>query len=144
MRTTLRSLREQGLHEILSSSVLAGLPAAAGWLRGLPARLPERWLQADGSARLVKSDGAVMRFLPDLRAERARCDVSFAHKTGNTDNYSADAGIVQGIAPARRHYLIALTSNLGRRYAPPGAVAPWRLVALGAAVDGLMRKVLGD
>ena len=60
----------------------------------------------------------------------------FAHKTGNTENYSADAGIVQGITPARRHYLIALTSNLGRRYADdPRAVSPWRLPALGAMID---------
>jgi hypothetical protein len=70
--------------------------------------------------------------------------VTFAHKTGNTDNYSADAGIVQGIAPARRHYLVALTSSLGRRYAPPGGVAPWRLVALGKAVDDVMRQLMGD
>ena len=102
-------LREQRLHEILSSSAITGVP---GWVPGIATGL----------------DG----------------DVLFAHKTGNTDNYSADAGIVRGIAPARRHYLIALTSNLGRRYAPEGCRAPWRLPALGAAVDGVMREILGD
>ena len=102
-------LREQRLHEILSSSAIADIP---GWVAGIP----------------TGPDG----------------DVLFAHKTGNTDNYSANAGIVRGIAPANRHYLIALTSNLGRRYAPPGLRAPWSLPALGAAVDGVMRDLVGD
>jgi len=102
-------LREQRLHEILSSTAITDLP---GWVPGIPC-----------------GPGG---------------DVRFAHKTGNTDNYSANAGIVQGIPPARRHYLIALTSNLGRRYAPPGGRAPWGLVALGGALDAAMRKMMGD
>ena len=102
-------LREQRLHEILSSSAITDIP---GWVPGIP----------------TGSDG----------------DVLFAHKTGNTDNYSADAGIVRGSGPAKRYYLIALTSNLGRRYAPAGCRAPWSLPALGAAVDGVMREMLGD
>lgn len=103
-------LREQRLHEILSSSAITDMP---GWVSGIP----------------CGPDG----------------DVSFAHKTGNTDNYSANAGIVHGIAPAQRHYLIAMTSNLGRRYAPPGELrAPWGLPALGAAVDGVVRGLLGN
>jgi len=102
-------LREQRLHEILSSSAITGQP---GWVPGIP----------------CGPDG----------------DVLFAHKTGSTDNYGANAGIVQGIAPARRHYLVALTSNLGRRYAPPGLRAPWSLPALGAAVDGVVRGLLGE
>ncbi|MDN3919434.1 serine hydrolase [Roseateles violae] len=114
----LHCLAEQRLHQILSSSAITELP---GWVAGLPARMP-------GAA----SGG----------------DVRFAHKTGNTENYSADAGIVQGIAPARRHYLIALTSNLGSRYAPADSsgrcVADWRLPALGAAVDARLREFLGD
>ncbi len=69
-------------------------------------------------------------------------DVVFAHKTGNTENYAADAGIVQGVAPSRRHYLIALTSNLGSRYAPGGCITTWRLPALGAAVDTWMKQKL--
>jgi hypothetical protein len=56
----------------------------------------------------------------------------FAHKTGTTENYASDAGIVRdgGV-----HYLVALLTNLGRRYAPHEACATtWRLPALGAAV----------
>jgi hypothetical protein len=113
----LRCLREQRLHHLLSSSALPReLP---GWVPGLPARPP------GGNA----ADG----------------DLLFAHKTGNTENYSSNAGIVRGIAPARRHYLIALTSNLGSRYAPdPRCVTSWRLPALGAAIDAGLRAWLGD
>lgn len=71
--------------------------------------------------------------------------LEFAHKTGSTENYASDAGIVRGIAPnTRRHYLIAVTSNLGSRYAPPaeGCVTTWRMPALGAAVDALMASLL--
>ncbi|WP_374659534.1 hypothetical protein [Inhella sp.] len=54
----------------------------------------------------------------------------FAHKTGNTDNYSADAGrwdLGQG-----RVALVAVTSSLGKRFAEgdPGGFAP-ALVKLG-------------
>ena len=60
----------------------------------------------------------------------------FAHKTGNTDNYAADAGIVH---TGGAHYLVAMLSNLGRRYAPhPRCAGPWQLPALGAAVHALM------
>lgn len=128
-------LQEQGLHEVLSSSVLAGLP---NWQPGLPARLPLRWIARDGSAQVGPH-----RFPGDLSAQ-AGLQLQFAHKTGNTENYGADAGIVRGIAPARRHYLIALTSNLGRRYATqPHCVSNWRLPALGAAVDARLCALMG-
>jgi len=56
----------------------------------------------------------------------------FAHKTGNTQNYSSDAGIVHD---GELHYLIAVTTSLGSRYAPhPDAATTWKLPALGAAV----------
>ena len=115
-------LEQQSLHEILSSASLLGLP---GWVEGLPARLPPRLLAADR--------------VPNP------ADVLFAHKTGNTENYSADAGIVCGVAPAKRHYLIALTSNLGSRYSPhPTAATTWKLPALGASIDAGLRAWLGD
>jgi len=131
----LHALREQGLHEVLSSTVLAGLP---GWVAGLPARLPKRWLLADGAARVGDS-----HFPADLRAANRRADLQFSHKTGNTQNYSADAGIVLGIPPAKRHYLIALTSSLGSRYAvDPRAATTWRIPALAAAIDAFLARHL--
>ena len=62
---------------------------------------------------------------------------TFAHKTGSTENYASDAGIVRD---GRTHYLVAVLTNLGSRYAtaPPPAVTTWRLPALGAAVHALM------
>lgn len=58
----------------------------------------------------------------------------FAHKTGNTENYSSDAGIVHDEARGL-HYLVAVLTSLGSRYAPqPEAATTWRLPALGGAV----------
>ena len=59
----------------------------------------------------------------------------FAHKTGTTENYASDAGIVRD-GPV--HYLVAVLTNLGSRYAPHvDAATTWKLPALGAAVHRL-------
>lgn len=59
----------------------------------------------------------------------------FAHKTGTTENYASDAGIVRHGA---LHYIVAVLTNLGERYAPhPDAATTWRLPALGAALHAL-------
>ncbi|MBB4843470.1 hypothetical protein HNP55_001989 [Paucibacter oligotrophus] len=132
----LHALREQGLHEVLSSGLLAGLP---GWVAGIPARLPARWLRhGDGSARVGDR-----HFPADLLAVNRQAELLFSHKTGNTLNYSADAGLVLGIPPARRHYLIAMVSNLGNRYATDARAATnWRIPALGGAMDAFLRQHL--
>ncbi len=67
---------------------------------------------------------------------------SFAHKTGGTENYAADAGIVNANGA---HYLVAVLTNLGRRYAPAGAAndncaTTWRMPALGGALRGLLEN----
>ena len=60
----------------------------------------------------------------------------FAHKTGTTDTYASDAGIVRS---ERCHYLVAVLTNLGRRTAAHERCATtWRLPALGAAVHRIM------
>ncbi|OWQ46472.1 hypothetical protein CDL60_13440 [Roseateles noduli] len=127
----MHALQDQALHQVLSSGALGGVP---GWVPGLPARLPGRWLMPDGGLHA----GEVS--LPgDLRRFATGGEVWFAHKTGNTENYTSDAGIVRGILPRRRHYLIALLSNLGSRYAPhPDCSTTWRIPALGAAIDARM------
>ncbi len=62
---------------------------------------------------------------------------SFAHKTGNTQNYGSDAGIVHD---GELHYLIAVTTSLGSRYAPhPDAATTWKLPALGGAVHAWLK-----
>ena len=70
----------------------------------------------------------------------------FAHKTGTTENYASDAGIVA--TPDGLHYLVAVLSNLGSRYRPrfvgvddDRAATTWKLPALGAAVHALMQSL---
>lgn len=131
-------LEGQGLHEILSSAALAGVP---GWVPGLPARLPAHWIAADGSVQVGEES-----YPADVRAANAAATLRFAHKTGTTENYASDAGIVRGLegsTSARRHYIVALLSNLGSRYAPgPPCAVSWKLPALGAAIDAAMARWL--
>ena len=136
-RARLRTwLDDQALHEILSSTALSGVP---GCVPGLPAALPARWIGADGSVRA----GNEAAYPADVRPATQRAEVHFAHKTGTTENYASDAGIVRGIAPHRRHYIVALITNLGTRYAPGEPCATtWRLPALGAAIDAAIKPWL--
>ena len=121
-------LADQALHEVLSSTLVAGLP---GWRPGIPARLPRHWLRDDGSVQL-----GTQRFPPDIRPAQAAAQVDFAHKTGNTASYAADAGLVTSLQPGGRRYLIALTSTLGARHAPHAdAATAWCVPRIGAEVD---------
>jgi Beta-lactamase enzyme family len=132
-RTRLRGwLDDQALHEILSSTALAG---ERGWVAGLPAALPARWIDDHGA---VQAGG--YSFAADVRAAARAAKVRFAHKTGTTENYASDAGIVRGIEPARAcHYIVALLTNLGTRYAPSGNCATtWRVPALGRTLDAAL------
>jgi hypothetical protein len=70
----------------------------------------------------------------------------FAHKTGTTENYASDAGIVATRGGLR--YAVAVLSNLGSRYRPrfagaddERAATTWKLPALGAAVHALMETL---
>ncbi len=125
---------DQALHEILSSTALAGVP---GWVPGLNAQLPARWLEPDGSVRAGDET-----FPPDVRRINAQATLRFAHKTGTTENYASNAGIVRGLGSAdgiKRHYVVAVLTNLGTRYAPNAhSATTWRLPALGAAVDAAL------
>lgn len=105
---------EQGFHEVLSTTTICGLP---GVQPGIPALLPHRWIQPDGSAILQDND-AIQTYSRNIGACQRSAEVTFAHKTGLTQNYGADAGIVKGISARgyRRHYIIAFFSNLGYRY----------------------------
>jgi len=133
-----RLLHEQGLHELLSGTTLAGVP---GYPRGLPAWLAPRWLTSDGGAQVGDKS-----FRPGAARAADEAEVYFLHKTGCTENYASDAGIVRGLpGRARRHYIVALTSNLGERYADPAlapACYPAALTALGGAIDQLMKQWL--
>jgi hypothetical protein len=135
-------LADQGLHGVLSSTALAGIP---GWQVGIPAHMPERWLQGDGSAQV--EDYA---YPPDIRSANAQAQVHFAHKTGTTDNYCSDAGLVTPITGSDTNsdtgagrYLIAMTSNLGARFAfAHGCSTDWRVPQMAAAIDTWLRRRL--
>jgi hypothetical protein len=131
-----RWLQGQALHEVLSSTLLAGRP---DWRPGIPARLPERWLRSDGS---VSAAGSL--FAADVRPAQAAATCRFAHKTGTTASYVSDAGRVLGLDPQRgRRYLIAVQATLGSRHAPqPDLATDWALPAIGAAVDAWLTERL--
>ncbi len=102
MPPLLQAATRDALHAVLARQQLDEV-LSSGRLRGEPGWLPG---------------------LPDAPA--------FAHKTGTTDNYASDAGIVR---TAGAHYIVAIITSLGRRYAAtPACASTWRLPALGAAV----------
>ena len=106
-------LAEQGYAEGLSSTLVCG---DANARRGIPAAVPARWLAEDGTATV-----GVTAFKRDTRPCNAAAEVEFLHKTGQTENYGSDAGIVRALpGKAPRHYVIAFLSNLGYRYYDEG------------------------
>lgn len=106
-------LKDQGLHEALSTTNICGAPAT---VPGIPALIAERWI--DPVTHAVTADGT--HFGRDVRPCQQSAEVLFAHKTGETFNYASDAGIVTSL-PGKpgRHYIIAFFANVGSRYADP-------------------------
>lgn len=103
-------LAGQGLHEALSSTLLCGDPRAKP---GIPAAVPARWVDASTGTATV----AGTAFGRDTRPCNASAEVEFLHKTGLTENYGSDGGLVKELpGKPRRHYVIVLLSNLGYRY----------------------------
>ena len=116
-------------------------PATRAQLRGVLARQQLDEILSSGA---LKGVPGWVPGLPDAPA--------FAHKTGTTDNYASDAGIVRtsGGTPDGTHngihngihYIVAVLTSLGQRYAPhPRTATTWRLPALGAAVHQLVKTM---
>jgi hypothetical protein len=113
------------------------------WLAGAPHQLPllqpatrdrlRALLEAQELHEILSSHS--LRGVPGF-VEGLPPSVRFAHKTGNTENYASDAGIVLAkAAPPPLHALVAVITNLGQRYAPHERCATtWKLPALGAAL----------
>lgn len=103
-------LADQGLGEGLTSTLLCGHPHARP---GIPAALSSRWVHPeDGTATVAGT-----AYGRDTRPCNAAAQVVFLHKTGLTENYGSDAGLVHALpGQVQRHYVIALLSNLGYRY----------------------------
>jgi len=107
------------------------LPATRERLRAVLSRQERNEVLSSGSLRAVAGWLPGLQVMPDAP--------HFAHKTGTTNNYASDAGIVQ---TADCHYLVAVLTSLGRRYAPHESCATtWKLPALGAAVHQIMETV---
>ena len=99
-------------------------PATRAHLHGVLRRQQLDEVLSSGS---LKAEPGWVPGLPDAPA--------FAHKTGTTTNYASDAGIV---STPQAHYIVAVLTSLGDRYAPtPKCASTWRLPALGAAVHGI-------
>lgn len=119
-------LAEQGLNEALSTANWCGLEYPAP---GIAQVVADRWIDP--------SDGAVtvgdLAFGPDVRPCNAAAGVTFAHRTGLGYTSGADAGIVHSL-PGRpeRHYVIAMLSTLGYRYADPRFADATALPCLGS------------
>ncbi|WP_205525514.1 serine hydrolase [Pyxidicoccus trucidator] len=147
-------LADQALHEALSSTLLCGDPKAE---RGLPAAVPARWVNPkDGTVTAAET-----AFGRDTRPCNAAAEVAFLHKTGLTENYGSDGGIVRAMqGEPQRHYVVVFLSNLGYRYydaAVASAADPakgedgfpyvstkisytQRIPALGRRIDTLMKE----
>lgn len=132
------ALDDQALHLLLSSTALSGEP---GWVAGLPARLPARWIDGEGAAHTEER-----HFAPDVRAASAAASLSFAHLVGSGEDLAADAGIVRGLgARSRTHYIVALLCSMGTQESPGGAcVAPWKLAALGRTIDAALAPLFSS
>jgi hypothetical protein len=113
-RTFLKGLlADQGFKEGLTSTLVCGDPNVKP---GIPAAMPARWLAEDGTVTVGET-----AFKRDTRPCNAAAEVTYLHKTGQTENYGSDAGIVRELpGKAPRHYVIAVLSNLGYRYYDAG------------------------
>lgn len=145
-RLLLSLLEQQGLHEVLSTTNWCGRSYPP---QGIPARVPARWVSDDGTVRVDGID-----YECDVRPCNATAEVDFAHKTGLTENYGADAGIVTAL-PGQdgRRYVVAVFTNLGYRYtdvdrpddpgtgpSETGVCYSQKFAELGHAIDDLMRR----
>ena len=117
----LDKLADQGLNHALSTPNWCGRDYPAP---GIPQRVPDRWIDADDGTVTVA--GRV--FGQDVRPCNATAEVTFAHKTGLSDQAGADAGIVRSLpGMPERSYIVVAFTNLGARFAdahkpadPPG------------------------
>ena len=154
-------LADQGWNDILTTSNWCGrsYPTA-----GIPSLVADRWVDP-GTGTVSVADKA---FGQDVRPCNERAEVSFAHKTGFTYNYLADAGIVRSLhrpQGARGYggvpqgdYIVVMMSNLGYRYTDPrqanvgqpvcdddpgnddGVCYTEKFAGLGRSVDAILRR----
>jgi hypothetical protein len=144
-------MADQGWNDILTTSNWCGRSYPRP---GIPSLVADRWVDP-GTGTVTVADKA---FGQDVRPCNERAEVSFAHKTGFTYNYLADAGIVRSFAGPEGSYIVVMMSNLGYRYSDPrqagvkqpvcdddpgqddGVCYTEKFAGLGAAVDAVLRR----
>jgi Beta-lactamase enzyme family len=103
-------LADQGWNDILTTSNWCGRGYPGP---GIPSLVADRWVDP-GTGTVTVADKA---FGQDVRPCNEAAEVSFAHKTGFTYNYLADAGIVRPLPGENgTSYILVMMSNLGYRY----------------------------
>jgi hypothetical protein len=143
-----QDLGEQGFHEVLSTTNWCG---AAYPVQGMPAKVPGRWVDPkDGT---VTVHGIPYGY--DVRPCNDAAEVKFLHKTGLTENYGSDAGIVKALpGEDGRQYIVTVFTNLGYRYSDAsqadsdgkpcfssGVCYTEKFAVIGKAIDDVMRSV---
>jgi hypothetical protein len=144
-------LADQGWNDILTTSNWCGRSYPTP---GIPSLVADRWVDP-GTGTVTVADKA---FGQDVRPCNEQAEVSFAHKTGFTYNYLADAGIVRSFAGPRGDYIVVMMSNLGYRYADQrqagvtqpvcgddpgqdqGVCYTEKFAALGRSIDAILRR----
>ena len=144
-------LADQGWNDVLTTSNWCGKPYPQP---GIPSFVSERWV--DPGTGTVTVGGKA--FGQDVRPCNDNAEVSFAHKTGFTYNYLADAGIVKSFAGPEGDYVVVMMSNLGYRYADRrqaeatqpvcdddptndvGVCYTEKFAGLGASIDAILRR----
>lgn len=142
-----RLLAEQGLHEVLSTSLRCGSPLTAP---GIPAAVPSRFVDPDTGHGVLDGED----YGHDVRPCNAAAEVEFAHKTGLVSVAGGDAGIVRALPGGDgRWYVVALKASVGSRFGDaawarrepglcedPAQVCYSRAFArTGAAIDALLQ-----
>ena len=160
----LKLLREQALNEALSTSNFGAY--RSGGKRygakhvgvGIPAAVPECWIDAETGTVRFAIDGTALNYGIDVRPFNSNgATRTFSHKTGLTYNFGADAGIVEATDGSGNYsYVVAMFSNLGYRYTDlqfadqksyplygePSIAYTQEIPRLGHNIDQLMHQLL--
>ncbi|MEN9810906.1 MAG: hypothetical protein RLZZ488_2473 [Pseudomonadota bacterium] len=120
-----KNLDNQLFHEVLSNTLHCN--QKDGGVFGIPARVPEKWMNAQQLRLPVGTFPFV--FEPDeLKGEynfskqiaecQKKAEVTFASKTGLTSVSGSHAGLVKGLSERgfEREYIVVLNSSLGSRF----------------------------
>ena len=141
-------LGQQGFNEVLSTPNWCG---ATYPVQGMPAKVPGRWIDPNDGTVTVHG----IPYGYDVRPCNETAQVKFLHKTGLTENYGSDAGIVKALeGQDGRQYIVTTFTNLGYRYSDAsqadsdgkpcfnsGVCYTEKFAILGLAIDDLMRTV---